>query len=515
MRKSLLILPDGTEVSSGAGKATAIQSIAYTHMVNADTDLNYGAACSAMIDVSFLDSTGSFALAAGDEIEYHKVDASGIRELVGRFILETPTKSTANTYKFTAYDRMIRLDKDVTDWLSSLDKWPYPMRELLTMVCAECGIELETDFALPNGEYLVLQFLQNVTGRQIVQWIAGANAAYATITSGGKLTFRTFADEGALNLAIKSTKLTDYETVEIQRVTVKQSKDDIGVSWPADSHGETYAVIGNPMLATLSESSLLPCVQKIAERVIGISYMPAEIQVFDPDGICKPGVYYTFMDRYGHQRRTAVFSVNTKGGISTIKSTGNASRTSSSAVTMENKVEFIQGKMLKVQADLDSVSVTVSKTEKSTETIKQEQSTISQRVDSLDTRVSVTEKDTNGLQEQYTAFSQRANSVDLAVSKLTEKVDGKADQAQVTEITEHFRFAEDGLTITNSGTGMGIGVSEKRVIFTGGEDPTTKIYPDRMETTTLDVGQRLDVGGFGLIPRTNGNLSLRYLGGDA
>ena len=171
--------------------------------------------------------------------------------------------------------------------------------------------------------------------------------------------------------------------------------------------------------------------------------------------------------------------------------------------------------MLQVQADLDSVSVTISKTEKSTEAIKQEQSTILQRVDSLDTRVSVTEKYTNGLQEQYTAFSQRANSVDLAVSKLTEKVDGKADQAQVTEITEHFRFAEDGLTITNSGTGMGIGVSEERVIFTGGEDTNTKIYPDRMETATLDVGQRLDVGGFGLIPRTNGNLSLRYLGGDA
>ena len=82
-----------------------------------------------------------------------------------------------------------------------------------------------------------------------------------------------------------------------------------------------------------------------------------------------------------------------------------------------------------------------------------------------------------------------------------------------SDVTEHFRFDADGMTVTNSGTGMGIGVSEQRVIFTGGADPTTVITPNAMQTTNLTVGVRLDVGGFSLIPRNNGNLSLRYTGG--
>ena len=103
--------------------------------------------------------------------------------------------------------------------------------------------------------------------------------------------------------------------------------------------------------------------------------------------------------------------------------------------------------------------------------------------------------------------------MDLSVTTIREEVGEKADQSEVTEITERFRFEADGLHITNSGTGMGIGVSEQRVIFTGGEDPTTVITPNAMETTNLTVGTRLDVGNFSLIPRTNGNLSLRYTGG--
>ena len=61
---------------------------------------------------------------------------------------------------------------------------------------------------------------------------------------------------------------------------------------------------------------------------------------------------------------------------------------------------------------------------------------------------------------------------------------------------------------------MGIGVSEKRVIFTGGNDPTTVITPNAMETTNLTVGVRLDLGCFSWIPRTNKNLSLRWTGGN-
>ena len=119
------------------------------------------------------------------------------------------------------------------------------------------------------------------------------------------------------------------------------------------------------------------------------------------------------------------------------------------------------------------------------------------------------------LRGNFSEISINGESVGVSLSKLSLLADGlklSVENLQ-TDITEHFRFAEDGLTITNSGTGMGINVSEKQVAFTGGVDPTTVITPNAMETTNLQVGVRLDVGGFSLIPRTNKNLSLRWTGG--
>lgn len=119
------------------------------------------------------------------------------------------------------------------------------------------------------------------------------------------------------------------------------------------------------------------------------------------------------------------------------------------------------------------------------------------------------------LRGNFSEISINGESVGVSLSKLSLLADGlklSIENLQ-TDITEHFRFAEDGLTITNSGTGMGIGVSEQRVIFTGGSDPTTVIRPNDMETTNLTVKTRLDLGGFAWIPRTNSNLSLRWVGG--
>ena len=93
---------------------------------------------------------------------------------------------------------------------------------------------------------------------------------------------------------------------------------------------------------------------------------------------------------------------------------------------------------------------------------------------------------------------------------LQSAADAKADKSQLAEVTEHFRFGSDGMTITNSATGMGIHVSEEEVAFTGGAVSTTVITPNAMETTNLAVATRMDIGGFSLIPRTNHNLSLRY-----
>lgn len=140
-------------------------------------------------------------------------------------------------------------------------------------------------------------------------------------------------------------------------------------------------------------------------------------------------------------------------------------------------------------------------------------SIIQQNADGILSRVTATEQSVKGIDTRATALEQTSKGLELSVVEVREGLDEKANRATVDEVTEHFLFTEDGLTIFNSATGMGINVSEQQVSFTGGKDPTTVITPNEMETTNLRVGTRLDLGDFSFLPRTNGNLSFRYTGG--
>ena len=133
-------------------------------------------------------------------------------------------------------------------------------------------------------------------------------------------------------------------------------------------------------------------------------------------------------------------------------------------------------------------------------------------VEGITARVSSAEEKAGdyAVKSQLTVLEQRTDGLSLSVTQLQSRTDTKADKDQLAEVTEHFRFGADGMTITNSATGMGIHISEEEVAFTGGSDPTTIITPNAMETTNLHIGTRLDIGAFSLIPRTNSNLSLRY-----
>lgn len=513
MKRSLFMLPDGTELFSGVGAVPAIKSVTYTKAVNASVDLDFAAACAAVVDVELIDTVGTFALPAGTELVYKTVDSDGAETQVGRFLMEAPTKASANSYRFTAYDRMILLDKDLTEWLNALTEWPYTIRTLLDLACDECGIELAEGLSLINGDYMVQKFIRQITGRQLVQWVAGANAMFATIDPAGKLAFSTYTDGGALELARKSLVVTDYSTAPIQRVVVKQNEDDVGVAWPENSGGETYTILDNPLLTAFSAEGLLPYVERIAGQILGLTYTPITVEVWDSDNVCEPGLFYT-VERGGREYKTAVFSVKRKGDISTLKSTGNASRTSASAINGKDTLEIIQGRVARMKVSLEEVSSQLSQQRIALDSVTQETSAVVQKVDSISSKVENVETTVTGVSTTVSEVVQKSDSLEITLGRIESGLDGKADRATVEEVTEHFHFSQNGLTIFNTATGMGINVSERQVAFSGGTDPTTVITPTEMETTNLRIGKRVDVGDFAFIPRSNGNLSLRFMGGE-
>ena len=512
MRKGVFVLSDGREITSGTSAYPAVRSVTLTDSVCSVTDFQYGSAAAVHLTANLIDTTGTFDSVADQEFQYFEEMETGERTLIGTFRFEKPSKPTFNSYKVDAYDRMILLDKDCTMWLTELPDWPYTIRQLLELVCQECGVELDENVNLLNGDYSVERFLYSTTGRKIVQWVAEANAMFARMTPDGKLTFARLNEiEEQFSGAVKSISISDYETASIQRVVVKQEEDDVGVAYPENSEGETYTILGNPLLATFNSDSLRPYIENIAPFLIGMSFVPAKASLINTgEQDVQAGDIITVADRGGIIRRVPVFSVTKKGYGLTITCTGNKSRQSTTAIAEQNRIEVVQGRVARIKADLQEVSTSLEQTSISLDAVKEQSAIVSQVVDGISAQVGEIEKSVEGVKSQSASVVLKTDALDVTVQKLQKE---KADQADVQELTERFHFAEDGLTIFNSATGMGINVSENQVAFSGGANPTTIITPTEMNTTNLRVGQRLDLGNYSLIPRDNKNLSLRWTGG--
>ena len=571
MLRHLLILPDGTQVFSGAGTVHAIQSVNLTECVNSTQELTLGSTCACMLEAKLITPGGGIALSAGDEVTLYEVEESGARRKVGLFTLEKPTRPSQNTMQLTAYDRITWLDKDMSDWLASLTGWPYSLLTFCQMVCQECGLTL-LNAELPNGDYQIQKFsASGITGRKLMEWAGQITGRFCRATAGGEIEFAWYTPaaiplgtsqlrsarvayrngnlvidvdnaevtygngglrvdsgylqisddgQGNVTLAVTDTLLQqycfmgglsfeDYAVAPVEKVQLRMAEDDVGVIYP-DVTGavNTYTVTGNYLLTTESTQTLLPIAQSLYEQLKDITYTPCKVTVPAGTGI-RAGNTVRITDGNGKAFTAYIMTRTRKGQRDTLECTGSHRRDSTTAVNHQS-YKALNQRMTEIKTAVEGVSVQVSRVE---EDGKNTQARLELESESLSARVSREEEATRQLQGQYTAVTQRADAVDLSVTQLRKEVGTKAEQAQLSELSEHFRFDADGMTVTNSGTGMGIGVSEQRVVFTGGADPTTVITPNAMQTTNLTVGVRLDVGGFSLIPRNNGNLSLRYTGG--
>ena len=199
--KNLIILPDGTEIFSGMNETTNLRSTYLKQCVNSETELTLGSVHPSWLECKIQSPNGALNIAAGTEITLYKVDDAGIRHKVGLFTLEKPTRPSAHTYKITAYDRVSWLDKDLTEWLTSLDGWPYSVFDFAHMVAAECGLVLKNT-SLLNGDYQIRKFTgQGITGRKLMEWIGQICAKFCRATPDGELEFAWYTRKYNVEIA--------------------------------------------------------------------------------------------------------------------------------------------------------------------------------------------------------------------------------------------------------------------------------------------------------------------------
>ena len=346
MTRHLIILPDGTEIFSGSD-GNAIVSVSLTEQVNSNKELTLGSCCSSILEVKLFTPKGNLNIAPGSEILLYRVDGNTITP-DGIFILEQPTRPSANTMKLTGYDRITKLDKDLTEWLSSLDGWPYDLLSFADMVCEACGLSLVTE-SIPNGTYPVHKFTQNqVTGRQLMKWCGELACRFVRATPTGGVEFAWYTETGAGLTAdgdsyyfAKSLKYEDYATAPIDAVQMQMADGSSGVLLPAVEEGaNSYAITKNPLLSGSFAEDIQPVLDVIQEQLQGVTYTPMKVSCPTSRGI-RAGDIITVTDRNGVKMTTYVMSMTRKGTKTTLGCTGSQRRDSAGAQTENPTTEAV------------------------------------------------------------------------------------------------------------------------------------------------------------------------------
>lgn len=472
---TLIVLPDGTEIFSGPGNGPKIQNSTIKEITNDQQEFAIGSVCSARFECNLLNPGGELSIAAGDEITVYKVQGDTRRKM-GLFTLEEPVRPTPNKYRITAFDRVSWFDKDLTEWLLSLDGWPYTVEQLAMMVAHECGTGLGTEY-LMNGSYKVQRFGgTGITGRKIIQWIAEISATFCRANSDGGIVFERYRSTSKVLTPADtfSTELSDYQTASIDRLQIRLSEDDIGVIYP-DVGGVTYPITGNYLLTATDPVALETVAQNIYNAISGITYTPGTVVIaHDPD-ICV-GDIITVTDSNGKTAKMYVMVKTTKGQRDTLECTGSVSRDCSSAVH-EESFKALNAKMLEVKKDISGLRVRASAAETRIEDNRaytdEQIAEVTIQAEGIASSVEAVKETVNGVESRMSGIEQTAESVSLRVESIIENgVDQVKTGFGLTVKESAVVIARDGAEIENrlDETGMYVTRPDGTVVFQGAAD---------------------------------------------
>ena len=368
MVKNILVLDDGTEIAAGTVGQNAILSLTCTETVSKTTDLCPGAACSNKLEITIWVEPGTdLPITSGTRLTHYR-ETSGHRTLAGTYWAVKPTSQTRNTYKIYAYDAVSLLDGVQSTWLRSIqDQFPMTLWAFAGLVAQRCGVTIANNSLPRNGTYLVQAFYaDNLTGRQLLAWVAEASCTFLRATPDGKIEFAWYTDYNASQSIGPTVYIRDglshdkFQTAPVVKVQIRQSDDDVGVLYPSDESGSNALVIqGNLLLTSATAEALKPVAQAIFETMKGVTYTPLKVTVPADFPLPAPGNIVSVTDARGNVLSSYIMTREISGQQVTLESTGNATRDGTAAVN-EQGYKNLTGKMLEIKTSVDGLEVKAS-----------------------------------------------------------------------------------------------------------------------------------------------------------
>lgn len=476
-----LILPNGSTIASGVSGEIAIVSVRWTQHRNPGSKLTLGAVCCSTLEMELF-SPAKPDISRGDRLVYQE---NGVTRKV--FYCDALQRISQSRWRLTARDGMTRFQRELGDfWAGRSDD---TVLSLLLALCQHCGVTTSIK-TLPGGD-LPVPVIPEYTGWQLLQLIGQAAGRFFYMDRNENLCAGWYDDVEIVDNYLSLTCGEDY-TAPVQQVLLRQDKNDVGAVYPEGELGPNTLIIqGNPILRGDRQDVAM----RLQKQLAHFSLKPFTCTLL-PGREAAPGCYVDFLDLDGVRHMGAIMQWEKKDGICTIKGLG------SSDTSADPDLTGVDAQLLGILRTAKGIAL-------SQQDLQGNVAKVQLALSGVDSRITQVEDTGDALITQVSRLNQTSDRLQLSLTQVTQEL---GDRQELAKVTEHFIFDTDGLTIQNSATGMGILVSENQVAFTGGDDPTTLIRPDNMETARLSVGKRLDLGNFSFIPRTDGNLSFRYTG---
>lgn len=486
MQRNLLVLPGGTEIFSGTAGQSAIRSVTVTQCVNSTEELEPGAVCADMLEAEIF-SAASPTLAAGDEVVLYRVDPAGKRTQVGIFLAEKPVWERGSVYKLTAYDKVSKLDRDLSQWLAGLTGWPYRLLDFASMVCTACGLLLIND-TLPNEDYPVQKFsAEGITGRQLMQWVGQAAGRFCRATADGKLEFAWYTPRelrigpaGSNYYYQGSLRMEDHQTAPVEKVQIRLTETDVGAVYPdTEAEGNLYALSGNYLLTTGDRETLEPVAQTLYTLLRDVTYTPCTLEV--PASLqVNAGDIVTVTDRNGKTRTVYVMTRIRKGQRDRLECTGNARRDCSTAVN-NRSWKALSGKVLELRTDVEGLKAENRDAAGKT-------AGLALTVEGITADVSRQQSDMEGLRQQMTGLQQTAEQVSIRIQSLQENGTDKVR----TEMG--YTFDDRGLKIRRDGGEIENLLDNTGMYVRRGTDTVLQANNEGVEAINITVRNYLTAG---------------------
>jgi hypothetical protein len=233
---------------------------------------------------------------------------------LGYFTVDEPARAL-QTISLSALDRMVLFDKPVK-W--ELFTFPISVKDLLSQTCTICNIPLGVDISdRPNFDYVITSApADDVTYRQIIQWVAELTATCAFINH-----------EGALSLSWY--KPTDVKITGADRYSSDMLENDITISGVVvvDDDSNEFISGNNRYAFRIEGNSLIQhshnsVCEAIYNEVGGFTYRPYEC-VVKPLPYLLPLDMIEYVDKDGNAHQTIVTNTTfTMNGSTAIKGQG-------------------------------------------------------------------------------------------------------------------------------------------------------------------------------------------------